>query len=142
MIADRLTSAIVPMGYPSSAEFRNRLAEVLAERDEAILDAYVDDETIPYARLHDGIAAQTKRAVVHPVFFGSAITGAGVDALMSGIAELLLPADEGDADAAPASGTVFKIDAAQQASGSRTSGCSRARCGCETVCRSATTSAK
>ena len=42
------------------------------------------------------------------MFFGSAITGAGVDALMSGIAELL-PAAEGDADGPP-SGTVFKIE--------------------------------
>src|SRR6266545_39102 len=45
---------------------------------------------------------------VHPVFFGSAITGAGVDALMSGIAELL-PAADGDADG-PVSGSVFKIE--------------------------------
>ena len=88
--------------------FGSRLAEVLAERDEAILDAYVDDESIPYARLREELALQTKRAIVHPVFFGSAITGAGVDALMAGIAELL-PADEGDADG-PASGTVFKIE--------------------------------
>ena len=45
---------------------------------------------------------------MHPVFFGSAITGAGVDALIAGIAELL-PAAEGDADG-PVSGTVFKVE--------------------------------
>ena len=45
---------------------------------------------------------------MHPVFFGSAITGAGVDALIAGINELL-PAAEGDADG-PVSGTVFKIE--------------------------------
>ena len=54
------------------------------------------------------LAAQTRRALVHPVFFGSAITGAGVDSLMAGIAELL-PAAAGDADG-PVSGTVFKVD--------------------------------
>ena len=37
-----------------SSAFRDRLAEALAERDEAILDAYVDDESIPYDRLCDG----------------------------------------------------------------------------------------
>jgi ribosomal protection tetracycline resistance protein len=42
------------------------------------------------------------------VYFGSAITGAGVDALTSGIEELL-PAAEGDA-CAPVSGTVFKVE--------------------------------
>jgi ribosomal protection tetracycline resistance protein len=106
-ISRRLTSAIVPMASAGSPAFRERLAEVLAEQDESILSAYVEDESIPFARLHEELAAQTNRGLVHPVFFGSAITGAGVDALMSGIAELL-PADEGDGDA-PASGTVFKI---------------------------------
>jgi ribosomal protection tetracycline resistance protein len=107
-IAERLTPAIVPMGSASSTEFRGRLAEVLAERDEAILDAYLEDKSIRYDQLRTELAAQTKRGVVHPVFFGSAITGAGVDVLMSGIAELL-PAADGDAEGPP-SGTVFKIE--------------------------------
>ena len=90
-------------------EFRARLAEVLAERDDGILAAYVEDESgVPYHRLREELAAQTKRALVHPVFFGSAITGAGVEPLMAGIAELL-PASEGDPDG-PVSGTVFKIE--------------------------------
>jgi ribosomal protection tetracycline resistance protein len=42
------------------------------------------------------------------VFFGSAITGAGVDALMRAIAELL-PAADRDVDG-PVSGSVFKIE--------------------------------
>lgn len=43
-----------------------------------------------------------------PVFFGSAITGAGVDELHRGIVELL-PAAQGDADA-PLAARVFKIE--------------------------------
>ena len=58
--------------------------------------------------LRRSLAAQTRRLAVHPVYFGSAITGAGVDALMAGIAELL-PAPAGDATA-PVSGRVFKIE--------------------------------
>jgi ribosomal protection tetracycline resistance protein len=123
-ISERLTPGIVAMGSaralgtraadftPWSADdaaFRARLAETLAEGDEGILAAYVDDETeISYDRLRPELAAQTKRAAVHPVFFGSAITGAGVEPLMAGIAELL-PAAEGDVEG-PASGTVFKIE--------------------------------
>jgi ribosomal protection tetracycline resistance protein len=123
-ISERLTPAIVPMGYtralgirgadftPSGAGdtgFRARLAEVLAERDERLLAAYVRDEAaVSYRQLRDQLAAQTKRALVHPVFFGSAITGAGVDALMAGVTELL-PAAAGDADG-PVSGSVFKIE--------------------------------
>ena len=44
----------------------------------------------------------------HPVFFGSAVTGAGVDELRRGIVELL-PAATGDADA-PLAARVFKIE--------------------------------
>jgi ribosomal protection tetracycline resistance protein len=120
-ISERLTTAVIPMGIAhalgtrdayfalSSAEdavFRSRLAEVLAERDEAIMAAYVEDESdVPYQVLREALAAQTKRAVVHPVFFGSAVTGAGLDSLMVGISELL-PASAGDPDD-PVSGTVF-----------------------------------
>ena len=45
---------------------------------------------------------------MHPLYFGSAITGAGVDALMDGMRELL-PAASRDADG-PVAGTVFKVE--------------------------------
>ena len=80
---------------------------MLAEHDDGMLAAYVEDEPVAYG----GCArarAQTAQALVHPVFFGSAITGAGVDALTAGIAELL-PRPTGDPEG-PASGTVFKIE--------------------------------
>ncbi|MFI8995770.1 GTP-binding protein [Streptomyces sp. NPDC053542] len=90
-------------------DFAARLAEVLTEHDDALLAAYVADETaVPYERLRAGLAAQTQRALVHPVFFGSAITGAGVAALTAGVKELL-PAAAGAADG-PVSGTVFKVE--------------------------------
>ncbi|HEY3478341.1 MAG TPA: GTP-binding protein, partial [Streptomyces sp.] len=77
--------------------------------DDALLAAFVADETrISYPRLRESLAAQTRQARVHPVYFGSAITGAGTDALIAGITELL-PVAEGDT-AAPLSGTVFKIE--------------------------------
>jgi ribosomal protection tetracycline resistance protein len=105
-IAERLTPAVVPMG---TARDPARLASLLAERNDAILAAYVDDETqISDRRLREELAAQTKRALVHPVFFGSAKTGAGVDSLMSAITQLL-PARGGDAEG-PLSGAVFKVD--------------------------------
>ncbi len=82
---------------------------MLADHDEALLAAYVDDEaTVAYDDLRRELAAQTRRARVHPVYFGSAITGAGVEALAAGIRELL-PAAEGKLDGPP-SGTVFKVE--------------------------------
>ena len=106
-ISDRLTPATVPMGAEGAA-FRARVTEVLAERDEALLAAYVENDVIPDRRLREELASQTGRALVHPVYVGSARTGAGLEPLMAGIAELL-PAAVGDADG-PAAGTVFKIE--------------------------------
>jgi ribosomal protection tetracycline resistance protein len=119
-IAEKLTPAVVPMGTASGLGTRAArytpfagpvpdLAEVLAERDEELLAAYVDDD-VPLSgkELRAELAAQTGRAQVHPVYLGSAITGAGVDELTDGIATLL-PATVPDADA-PVSGTVFKVE--------------------------------
>jgi ribosomal protection tetracycline resistance protein len=123
-ISERLSPAVVAMGSArdlgtraadftpwgaADAPFTARLASALAERDDAILAAYVADETsVSYSRLREELAAQTRQALVHPVFFGSALTGAGVEPLMAGVAGLL-PAAEGDADG-PVSGTVFKVE--------------------------------
>ena len=57
--------------------------------------------------LPETLASETRRAVVHPVLFGSAITGAGVHELAAAMVELLsVPA----ADDAPVSGSVFKVE--------------------------------
>jgi ribosomal protection tetracycline resistance protein len=125
-IAERLTPAIIPMGSASGlgtrspgiapygagdACFTSGLVDLLADHDDAFLAAYIDDEaTVSYRRLRAELAAQTGKGLVHPVFFGSAITGAGVNGLISGITELL-PASEGDVDG-PVSGTVFKVERA------------------------------
>jgi ribosomal protection tetracycline resistance protein len=124
VISERLTPAIVPMGSArqlgtraadftpaggADADFAALLAEVLAEHSDSILAAYVHGERgVSYRQLRDELAAQTRRMLVHPVFFGSALTGAGANSLMSGIAELL-PAASPDIDG-PASGRVFKIE--------------------------------
>jgi len=60
------------------------------------------------AALIDLLTAETRQTIAHPVYFGSAITGAGVDALTGGIAELL-PSAAGDPDG-PVVGRTFKIE--------------------------------
>jgi ribosomal protection tetracycline resistance protein len=121
-ISERLTPAVVAMGSvralgtraagftPFGAAddgFAARLRDVLARNDDALLAAYVEGE-LTYPRLRRELAAQTARSLAHPVFFGSALTGAGVESVLAGIAELL-PAAAGDADG-PVSGTVFKVE--------------------------------
>ncbi len=123
-IVEKLTPSVIAMGAVHDEEtkgagftryeamddtFLAELAELLADHDDALLTAIVDDPSaIPYTRLRSELATQTARTLVHPVFFGSAITGAGVDALTAGIAELL-PATAGDVDGG-LSGSVFKVE--------------------------------
>ncbi|MFE9661070.1 GTP-binding protein [Streptomyces sp. NPDC005955] len=93
----------------ADAPFRADLLELLTERDDALLARYVDDERdVPYDLLRACLASQTRAGRVHPVFFGSAVTGAGIDALVDALPELL-PAAEGPSDG-PVSGTVFKVE--------------------------------
>ncbi|ASW55248.1 translation factor GTPase family protein [Plantactinospora sp. KBS50] len=123
-LAEQLSPAVVPLGtvvsagrreaayrpYPAAAARpRDRTLDVLADRDDALLAAYVrDPASVTPARLRAALVTQSRRAAVHPVLFGSAITGAGVDALLAALPELL-PAAAGDA-AGPAAGTVFKVE--------------------------------
>ncbi|WBB61426.1 TetM/TetW/TetO/TetS family tetracycline resistance ribosomal protection protein [Streptomyces sp. WMMC500] len=96
-------------GHPDHAAFTARLADVLTGHDDALLADYVADEAaVTYRRLRKSLAEQTAGALVHPVYFGSAATGAGVAELTAGIKELL-PAPAGDAEGPPA-GTVFKVE--------------------------------
>jgi ribosomal protection tetracycline resistance protein len=115
-IAARLTPGAVPMSSVSDIGTRNAAAaplptipiEPLAENNETLMKSYVDNSAISYEQLRAELAAQTQRNQLFPAFFGSAITGAGIDDVISGITELL-PTSQGD-PAGPLSGTVFKID--------------------------------
>ena len=123
-IARRLTPSIVVMGSacelgercadvrpygPDDLGFRTLLTERLAEQDDGLLADYLDGKAeISYRRLRRQLASQTRRGLVHPVFFGSAVTGAGVDALMAGVADLLPTARGRPED--PTSGVVFKVE--------------------------------
>ncbi|MET7733545.1 translation factor GTPase family protein [Streptomyces sp. NPDC005402] len=113
-VADRLTPAIVPMGTvdaPGTREARFLPGigayDVLTDHDDDLLSACVEGR-VGADPLRRALVAQTRQALVHPVFFGSAVTGAGVPELITGIKELL-PAADGDPEG-PVSGTVFKVE--------------------------------
>jgi ribosomal protection tetracycline resistance protein len=123
-IAEKLTPSIIPMGSATDLGTRDanftpfgavdrafsaRLAAQLAEHDDALLAAYIEDEaSLTHGQLRTQLIAQTAQALVHPVYFGSAITGAGVGAVSEAVAELL-PGTEADPDG-PVSATVFKVE--------------------------------
>jgi ribosomal protection tetracycline resistance protein len=123
VIADRLTSSVVAMETVDDAgsrvatstpivieneAFRAHLAEVLGERDDELLVAYLENTVGSPERLRRALATQTRAGLVHPVFFGSAITGAGVSELLEGVVEFL-PSSDGDPNG-PVAATVFKIE--------------------------------
>jgi ribosomal protection tetracycline resistance protein len=122
-LRSRLTEAIVPMGRviapgtPEAAyhagtwadrDFRATVLQALAERDDDLLAAFADDRDMPAETLRHRLAEQTAKGLICPVFSGSAITGAGIEELMVGIAAFL-PATAPATDA-PASAAVFKVE--------------------------------
>jgi ribosomal protection tetracycline resistance protein len=124
-IAERLTPAVVAMGSVQGSgtraadvtafggaqpAFTVRLAEMLAEHDDSVLTEYVEAEGVPFSHLQQVLAEQAKRGNVHPVFYGSALTGAGVGSLTSAFDKLLPAAGHADG---PVSGRVFKIERAR-----------------------------
>jgi ribosomal protection tetracycline resistance protein len=88
-IEQRLTAAAIAMGSASGLGTRTALFAAYGSADERL-------------------AREAREGLLYPVFFGSALTGAGVDALVPALTELL-PAEVGDAQA-PLSATVFKIE--------------------------------
>ena len=91
-IAARLTAAVVPMSTVTDIGTRNAAVapipaipiEPLADNDEVLLKSYVDNGAISCEQLRTELAAQTRQNLVFPVFFGSAITGAGSPSFLSG----------------------------------------------------------
>ena len=87
------------------------VVEPLADHDDVLLTSYLAERPMTAERVRGELAEQTRTGQVHPVFFGSAITGAGVDELTAGVVALL-PTAGGDVAAEP-SGSIFKIERAQ-----------------------------
>ncbi|MFB7334514.1 GTP-binding protein [Streptomyces adustus] len=115
-LSERLAAAVVPMGRTTGLGTREAAftpgfgpdaLDVLADHDDTLLAAFVEG-AVGHDRLHSALVAGTRRADVHPVYFGSATTGAGVPELVRGIRDLL-PTACGDPEG-PVSGTVFKVE--------------------------------
>ncbi|ANS69994.1 tetracycline resistance protein [Streptomyces lincolnensis] len=115
-LSERLCAPVVPMGTTDGLGTREArfvpgpgpsALDVLADHDDELLSRYLEGG-VPDDRLRAALVDQTRRCLVHPVYFGSAVTGAGVAELVAGIKELL-PAADGDPEGL-LSGTVFKVE--------------------------------
>ncbi|MEU8870101.1 tetracycline resistance ribosomal protection protein Otr(A) [Streptomyces javensis] len=97
---------------------RAEAAEVLAETDDAMLARVVDGPLPSAEEVGAALAARTAAGLVHPVFFGSALSGEGVGALVEGVARLVPPAPGG----AEPRGTVFAVERGGSGTGGRGGG--------------------
>jgi ribosomal protection tetracycline resistance protein len=96
--------------------WRARLGDLLAESSERVIEEFErGGGELSAAFLAAELRAQVAAGAIVPVYFGSAITGAGVTELLAGLAEWLPPADE--ATDALLGGTIFKI--ARRSSGEK-----------------------
>ncbi|MFC6162835.1 elongation factor G [Kribbella jiaozuonensis] len=81
------------------------LAEMLAERNDEFLEGYLSGAPLDVA---GELRRQVATAQVHPVYFGSAMTGVGVAELIEGIRSWLPRATPASED--PLQARVFKVD--------------------------------
>jgi ribosomal protection tetracycline resistance protein len=128
----RLTSGAIPLGSVRSAgtgdadylpyslddaAIAEALTADLADHDEKLLESWVNrGKVLDPASVWPELRRLTRRELVQPLSFGSAITGAGVDDLID-IVTRLLPAKPSDGQTAM-SGQVFKVE--RDSSGART----------------------
>ncbi len=100
--------ATVGPGDPHGDDSIDGLAEVLAGESDAFLDRWLrNDGRLGPGRVRSEFRRQARCGCVVPLFFGSAITGAGVDHLLRELTRLL-PLAPGRADD-PVSAVIFKI---------------------------------
>jgi len=88
--------------------FMTSLANTLGETSDDFLTIWMgaDGHPSPHA-IHRELRRQVRRGEVAPAWYGSAMTGAGVDQLLLGIRDLLPRAPE--SNVAPPAGVVFKV---------------------------------
>ena len=100
--------AIVRPNDLQDAIFRQDCIEQLARNDERFLPVYAGEKTISEGQIRSALLQQAREARLSPLFFGSALTGAGVNELLGQLGSFI-PSSAGLVDA-PLSGLVFKLD--------------------------------
>ena len=122
-----ITTAPIPPELGAQAErARADLVECVAERDEAVLEAYMAEVDVPADSLRDGLRRATLRSRLTPIFCGAALRNVGIQPLLDGVVDLLpSPLDVADVvgvnprdgekdtrgadDAGPLAALVFKL---------------------------------
>ena len=96
-----LTERLVPM------DDGEEYAEAVCALEDALTERYLEGDVPPEAELSACLRRQVAAGEAWPVFFGSALQGAGVEPVLDGVVSLLPP--PGDREA-PLCGIVFAIE--------------------------------
>ena len=107
-------AAAAPVRSFADPAFIDELVEVLGENDDTLLARWLEQaELVSTNERRRVLADRVRASTAHPVYFGSAITGAGVPEVMAAIRDWLAPPDDehgrDDGDQDHLRGTVFKI---------------------------------
>jgi elongation factor G len=70
-------------------KYRARMVEAAAEHDEALMEAFVNDEPAAEQAIRTGIRKGTLAGKLHPVFVGSALKYVGIQRLLDGVVAYL-----------------------------------------------------
>ncbi|MBU5442158.1 translation factor GTPase family protein [Paenibacillus sp. MSJ-34] len=88
--------------------FVEQCIELVAAYDEQLLESYVNGETLMEEQVEASFRHQVRQGNVHPVYFGSAVTGVGVAGLLAGVARWFPVNDQPEGQLL--SGVVFKLE--------------------------------
>lgn len=91
-------------------EFMEQCIELVATYDEQLLESYVNGEMLMEEQVEASFRVQVRQGNVHPVYFGSAVTGVGVAGLLAGVARWFPVNDQSEGQLL--SGVVFKLEKA------------------------------
>jgi len=84
----------VTPGFPEdmkqeAEEYRQKLIELIAETDDALLERYLNGDEIPVNELKAALRKATIANLVVPIFCGSSLRNKGVQPLLDGVVEYL-----------------------------------------------------
>lgn len=88
--------------------FMEQCIELVAAYDKRLLKSYVNDDTLMEEQVEASFRNQIRQGNVHPVYFGSAMTGVGVTGLLAGVARWFSMNDQPEEKLL--SGVVFKLE--------------------------------
>jgi ribosomal protection tetracycline resistance protein len=86
----------------------NKFIEDIVEKDEELLESYLNGDDLNISVLHEKLAKLTHSCCLYPVLYGAAIKGIGIDELIDSLIAFL-PPPKGSSEEC-LSGVVFKIE--------------------------------